>query len=176
MSAAHIAGKENTSTLLDVPSGGGTLLRLLDRAAYKGRVVEIDLSAALLTRANSAARDVPFETAILQADALQLPLRDETFDVVVSINGLHVMPDPVGFLAELRRVLRPGGELWIVTPVSATSLRSRLILGIAHRWNVISRQPPTLEELRQLFADVGLMEVEWLEGTSITGFRLARTS
>ena len=45
------------------------------------------------------------------ADATQLPYADQSFDAVVIANALHVMPEPEKALAEIHRVLRPGGLL-----------------------------------------------------------------
>ena len=45
-------------------------------------------------------------------DAFSLPYAESTFDVVVIANGLHVMPEPEKAMAEIRRVLKPGGLLF----------------------------------------------------------------
>ncbi len=46
-------------------------------------------------------------------------LADAVADVVISINGLHVVPDARRFLAEISRILKPDGRLWLITPVTA---------------------------------------------------------
>src|SRR2546430_1464783 len=48
----------------------------------------------------------------LRPPAARLPLADAGVDRVLCFNGLHVLPDKVKVLAEFRRVLKPGGELW----------------------------------------------------------------
>ena len=45
------------------------------------------------------------------ADASFLPFDDDSFDVVIISNALHIIPAPEKVLAEIRRVLRPGGRL-----------------------------------------------------------------
>ncbi|MCW2950107.1 MAG: methyltransferase type 11 [Thermoleophilia bacterium] len=171
-------GAENVPILLDVPCGGGTVLPFLRRADFHHRVVEFDLSSALLATAQQRASksSYPFDIALVRGDALNLPFDDDSIDGAISINGLHVMPDPARFLTEIARVLRPDGRLWMITPVSATAVRSRVILRIAKRWGVISQLPPTLDELRQLCAEAGFAEREWLGGTSITGMELEQAS
>jgi ubiquinone/menaquinone biosynthesis C-methylase UbiE len=47
----------------------------------------------------------------LAADAQQLPFPDESFDTIVNVESSHCYPDMAAFLAEVRRVLRPGGVL-----------------------------------------------------------------
>ena len=64
----------------------------------------------------------------LRADARRLPLRDETVDAVVSIAVLQLIPDPIAALAEMARVLRPGGRLAVMVPTAgrAASLLRKL--------------------------------------------------
>jgi SAM-dependent methyltransferase len=54
----------------------------------------------------------------LRADAQQLPLRDETVDAAVSLAVLQLIPDPAATLAEIARVLRPGGRMAVMVPTA----------------------------------------------------------
>jgi ubiquinone/menaquinone biosynthesis C-methylase UbiE len=65
---------------------------------------------------------------IVDAPAERLPFPDESFDAVVGTLVLCSVPDPAACLAEVHRVLRPGGRLVFVEHVAATD-RDRL-----HRW------------------------------------------
>ena len=61
------------------------------------------------------ARDLPVvETRVMDAAALDFP--DEAFDLVVVGFAMHILPDPVAAVAEIRRILRPGGEFAFTTP------------------------------------------------------------
>lgn len=93
--------------LLDLGCGSAPTGELLDRAtAYVG----LDLSAAELRLAQ--ARGLP----VAQADATRLPLADGAVDVVVCSMALQLLPlQPA--LAEVRRVLRPGGTFAATVPV-----------------------------------------------------------
>ena len=157
--------------LVDLPSGGGTLLPFLARDGFPGTVIEVDLAAAMLRRAvelhRATARDL--ETVFLQSDALDLSLRDAVADVVISINGLHVVPDPARFLAELARITKPGGRLWLISPVDGPGVRSRAILAAARSLRITSRTPPTLADLRSLLAEGGFVQFRSYGGASITG-------
>ena len=53
-----------------------------------------------------------------------LPVADASFDLVVCTQVLEHVPEPAAVLEELRRVLRPGGELWLTVPSSASCTRS----------------------------------------------------
>src|SRR2546421_11157503 len=76
------------AVLLDVPSGGGTLLELLAKTEFSGTVVEVDVATAMLRRAVETEkrldRSSSFDVVFVRGDALDLPLRDEIADVVVS--------------------------------------------------------------------------------------------
>lgn len=102
-------------TALDVGSGPGNVTASLGRAAGPdGLALGLDISEPMLARAvrNEAGPQVGF----MRADAQRLPLRDNTFDAVVSIGVLQLLPDPVTALAEMGRVLRPGGRLALLVP------------------------------------------------------------
>lgn len=162
--------------LVDLPSGPGTLLPFLARDGFDGTVVEIDLAISMLRRAvvlhrSSASR---LETVFIQSDALDLPLKSGVADVVISINGLHVVPDPGGFLAEVARITRHAGQLWLITPVDGPSMRSRAILAAANGLGITPRTPPTLGELGNLLAGAGFRNVRSYGGTSITGLACER--
>ena len=121
----------DTLTELGVPSGG----LVLDAGAGFGRhafelarrgyrTVAIDRAADEMaaTQATLAAMAETGEVedkhvvGVLRGDATALPFPDECFDAVVTAEVLEHIPDDVGALAELRRVLRPGGMLAATVP------------------------------------------------------------
>lgn len=95
--------------ILDAGSGTGAFLPDLRSAAPDATLVAIDRADGML-RARSRA-DVPAAVMDLQA----LGLADGVFDVVVLIFTVFHLPDPIKGLAELRRVLRPGGVIGLTT-------------------------------------------------------------
>ena len=159
-------------TILDVPCGSGTLLPLFQSAGFEGRVIESDLADAMMRRARDSAAS--FEVSFVQADARDLPLEPQSVDAVVSVNGLHVIPEPQRFVRELARVLKPGGRLWLITPVSSTGLRNRTILSLARRLEITPGPPPTLAQLHALLDEAGFRRDASLGGTSITGLVATR--
>ncbi len=98
--------------VLDVGSGQG--IDLAHFALEGARAVGIDLTPrhVELTRAHLAALSLEAETLI--ADAERLPFRDQAFDWISSNGVLHHTPDIRAALREIRRVLRPGGEIRVV--------------------------------------------------------------
>lgn len=101
---------------LDVGCGGGRLIeRLLDGGA--AQVAGIDHSSdvlALARRRNQTALARGIVTLEL-GDAAALPWRDGTFTLVLSSNAFFFFPSPLDVLAEMHRVLVPGGRLAVAT-------------------------------------------------------------
>jgi ubiquinone/menaquinone biosynthesis C-methylase UbiE len=96
--------------LLEVGVGTGRIALPLHR---RGRaIVGVDLSLPMLERyrAKAAAAGLP-PPAVLRADATRLPFGDASFDAVLEVHVLHLVPDWEQALAEARRVLAPGGVL-----------------------------------------------------------------
>jgi SAM-dependent methyltransferase len=122
LSPQDLSGK----TVLDVGCGMG---RFADVAASHGaNVVGVDLSVAA-DAANRNLGALP-NTAFLQADVFNLPLRPESFDVIYSIGVLHHTPDTHRAFAALPRLLRPGGRIviWVYTKERAVGYISSDIL------------------------------------------------
>jgi SAM-dependent methyltransferase len=97
--------------ILDVGVGPGLLAYDLARlAGPDGRVVGIDVSEDMLALARERLRELP-QAQVLRADALDLGLPDAAFDAAVSTQVHEYVADMPRALAELHRVLRPGGRL-----------------------------------------------------------------
>jgi ubiquinone/menaquinone biosynthesis C-methylase UbiE len=97
--------------VLDVASGLGPVARLAAEAAGpSGRVVASDISAAMLAVA-SARPEGPGWAAMeyLECPASAIAAADDSFDVVLCQQGLQFFPERAAAVAEMRRVLRPGG-------------------------------------------------------------------
>lgn len=111
--AADEIGRQPTGArILDVPCGGGVALRGL-RPGQQVTYVAADIAPAMLDRTMAAAyeRGVADVVQPRVADVGALPFPDDDFDLVVSFTGLHCFPDPRRAVAEMTRVLRPGGVL-----------------------------------------------------------------
>lgn len=107
---ASAVARRSPKRLLDLATGSGDLLRLLERRIPTlEETWGVDLSPSMLAvaRAKGLRR-------LLQADALNLPFPDGSFDVVTVAFGLRNFADRLRGLAEMRRVLRPGGSVFIL--------------------------------------------------------------
>ncbi len=100
--------------ILDVATGTGRVpLLMAGNAGFHGHVVGIDASDRMLSVARSklAAQGFDSYITLLRSDASQLPFPAEHFDIVTCLEALEFMPDQVAVLAEMARVLNPGGIL-----------------------------------------------------------------
>ena len=99
---------------LDVCCGTGDLA--LSMAAAGAQVIGCDFSSRMLEAAGERAKRLPLRRPpkFIQADALVLPAADEIFDIVTIGYGLRNLADLEKGIAELLRVLKPGGQLLIL--------------------------------------------------------------
>jgi len=100
--------------------GVGTGLAL-PRYAPDKRVTGIDLSGDMLAVARRRAAGLATVEALLEMDAEDTGFPDATFDIAVAMFVASVVPDPKRLMTEMRRVVRPGGELLFVNHLAAES-------------------------------------------------------
>jgi len=93
--------------LLEMAAGTGVVTRALASGLAKAEIVATDLNSAMIEEAKSVGTKRPVEWK--QADAMQLPFPDASFDAIVCQFGVMFFPDRAKSFAEARRVLKPGG-------------------------------------------------------------------
>ena len=97
--------------LLDVGCGPASITADLAEHVAPGRVVALDAAAGALdaARATLSERGLSEQVELARGDVMALPFEDGSFDIVHAHQVLQHLADPVGALAEMRRVTRPGG-------------------------------------------------------------------
>lgn len=101
---------KGSTKILEIAAGTGRLTRhLLENLPARTEVVVTDLQEPMLDVARS--RILDSRARFQQADMLELPFLDATFDAVFCQFGLMFPPDKLLALQEMRRVLKPGGTL-----------------------------------------------------------------
>ena len=101
-----------TGRVLEVGIGSGLSLPFYDESA--GHIFGLDPSPRLLAMAREAARKTAAPLQLIEGTAEVLPLEDQCIDTVVTTWTLCSIPEVGRALAEMRRVLRPGGRLLFV--------------------------------------------------------------
>jgi ubiquinone/menaquinone biosynthesis C-methylase UbiE len=152
---ATMARLQPGDAVLDVGCGTGTLaLEVARRVGSAGRVAGIDPGTEQIARARAKATrlhlPIEFQVGVIE----QLPYPDTTFDVVLSTLMIHHVPAPIKRqgLAEIARVLKPGGRL-----VMADFTRRQERAGRAARFHAGGS---SVQDLVALVSDAGFDQVE----------------
>jgi SAM-dependent methyltransferase len=113
---AHVAELPRGARVLEVGSGGGQMALEVARARPDLEWIGVDLSPAQVARATRRTRAArpARPPRFVCGSALELPFEAGEFDAVVSVGSIKHWPDPARGLAECVRVLRPGGQLFVV--------------------------------------------------------------
>jgi len=104
----HLTGSE---TVVDYGAGTGAFTLPVARALPHGRVVAVDLSQELLAKLREKLDpELAEHIELVHTVTNEIPLADAAADVVLGVNVLHEIADQAKALAEIRRVLKPGGR------------------------------------------------------------------
>ncbi|MBM1690614.1 class I SAM-dependent methyltransferase [Sulfitobacter geojensis] len=125
--------------VLDCGVGTGSLSIALD-SLMKGPIEfhAIDTSTEMLVQAKSAMQRAGLELHLQQADVMSLPYRDQSFDAVMAAHVLEHLPDPQRALAEMVRVLKPGGVVFLC--VTRRSLFGALVQLLWRTWAITEKE------------------------------------
>jgi len=142
--------------VLDVACGPGNFTRDFAREAAEGLVVGVDASETML---DVAVRDTESDNvAYVRGDACDLPFRDGSFDAVCCFAALYLIEEPMLALAEIARVLAPGGRVALLSscnrgplPASVANTIVRGLSGV----RVFGR-----DELTEALVESGLVDIQ----------------
>ncbi|MFO0945413.1 MAG: class I SAM-dependent methyltransferase [Planctomycetota bacterium] len=128
--------------LLDLGTGPGDFLIRIGKARPTWTLVGLDGAPVMLELARNALREAGLEerARLVLGDAKRAPLQERSFDIVFSNSILHHVADPVSFWREVKRLVKPGGEVFVCDLI----------------------RPPTLEEARRLLDEHARGESELL--------------
>jgi len=108
--AVRWAGAKDADAVLDCATGTGDLAIAFKNAVGGGRVVGTDFTPEMIELAREKSREITFEVA----DVTALPFADDTFDIASISFGIRNVGDPAKGIAEMARVVRPGGRVIVL--------------------------------------------------------------
>jgi SAM-dependent methyltransferase len=112
----ELVGLRTGDRVLDVAAGtGDSSLMAARRVGPGGHVLAVDISANMLKGADESAWEAGltnFDTRVLNAENLEI--ESDSFDVVICRIALMLFPDPLKALAEMHRVVKPGGKVAVM--------------------------------------------------------------
>ena len=152
--ALRLGGEQR---VLDVACGPGNFTHVFAGALTGGGLaVGLDASKPMLDRAVTE-HAVP-RAAYLRADARRMPFPDASFDAVCCYAALYLVPEPFTVLAEMLRVLAPGGRIALMTSYRGSwepQRAARTALGWASGVRMFDR-----DELTGVLRSSGLVDIE----------------
>jgi ubiquinone/menaquinone biosynthesis C-methylase UbiE len=163
--------------LLDCGCGPGTITVGLAATVAPGRTVGIDFEPSQIEQARSlAAKPGLQRIAFLVADAYELPFQSNTYDAVLAHTVLGNIQYPLRALAEMYRVLKPGGVIGIRGHDQGTNIFSPddPLLSEAHalyfkRWQHLGGDPFGARHSRALLRQVGFVNIGASASTEVWG-------
>jgi len=183
--AVELSGVRPGDRVLDVAGGSGDLSRLFrQRVGAQGQVLLTDINIDMLQVGRDRMIDAGTPVPAIQCDAERLPFADCRFDCVIVAFGLRNMTHKELALAEMRRVLKPGGRLLVLefsrvaAPLQplydAYSFKvlpvlGQRIAGDAESYRYLAesiRMHPDQETLRQMMLDAGFGTVDYFNLTA----------
>jgi len=133
--------------VLEVGCGRGVALPALARLLAPSLLVGLELEPELVEEARRALRCTGLDIPVFQGDVRRLPFADGSFDIVVDFGTCYHIADPGRALAEIERVLSPGGLFVHETPVGQLLAHPARSLGRTLPWSCA----PALARRRHAF-------------------------
>ena len=174
-----VANPQPGHHVLDIAGGTGDLSRAFaQRVGPTGRVVHTDINEAMLREGRNRLLDEGLVLPTMVCDAEKLPFADNSFDIVTVAFGLRNMTHKEQALAEMRRVLKPGGKLLVLEfsrvakplekaydwySFNVLPKLGQLVAGDEHSYRYLAesiRMHPGQEELRQMMKVAGFGHVD----------------
>ena len=157
VAVAQLVGLEDE--VLECACGTGAISTFL--APMCKKLVATDFSEGMLKQARKKLakyRNVTVE----RADITKLHYADDSFDVVIAGNVIHLLPDPGAAMQELERVVRPGGTIVVPTYVKRRPSKQGIIPKILLRLGVDFKEQFDVDSYQAFFEKLGYRNVTYI--------------
>jgi len=158
-----IAGLKEGETVLDLGSGGGMdAILAAQRVGTKGRVIGVDMTPEMIKLAKRNVKDAGLHNVEFRRGEIEnLPVEDETVDVIISNCVINLSPDKDAVFKEAYRVLRPGGRLTVSDIVTEGRLPDE-VLNDPENWAACISGALETEDYLCKIRDAGFRDVKVL--------------
>ena len=155
---AHAALREG-EVVVDLGSGGGIdVFRASKAVGDTGRVIGVDSTPEMLQRARGVAAKYEYRNVeFRQGEIEQLPVADNSVDVVISNCVLNLVPDKESAFREIYRVLKPGGKISVSDMVATQGGRKEIK---PDEWAACIAGAVTVNEYKGILEKAGFTEIE----------------
>ena len=149
---------EKTDNVLECPCGTGMIFELI--AGKCRKLVASDFSHGMLEQTQRKCRKYA-NVEVRFADIMALDFPDESFDIVIAANVIHLLDEPVQALKELDRVCRQGGKLIIPTYVNDENTgKTGNFARIVNKAGADFKRQFTYANYMDFFTEAGYTDVE----------------
>ena len=149
---------EPTDVVLECACGTGAITVCI--APKCRRLIATDFASGMLKQAARKCRKI-CNVSFRRADITKLKCRNDRFDKVVAGNVIHLLPDPGKALAELERVVKPGGKIIIPTYINMSKRSAGLAVKFVELLGADFKKQFDLDSYRSFFEEMGYDNVEY---------------
>jgi arsenite methyltransferase len=151
-----IAAMRPGETVLDLGSGAGfDCFLAASRVGRTGRVIGVDMTPEMVTKARDNARRISAATVDFRLGEIEhLPVPDESVDVIISNCVINLSPDKGAVFREALRVLKPGGRIAISDVVATQAIPKEVAQSVEALTGCVAGAAPA-DEIRALLAAAG---------------------
>ena len=149
---------DGTDVVLECACGTGAITVCI--AEKCRRLIATDFASGMLKQAARKCRKLS-NVSFRKADITSIKCKDDRFDKVVAGNVIHLLPDPGKALAELERVVKPGGKIIIPTYINMSKKSAGLAVKFVEFLGADFKKQFDLESYKSFFKEMGYDNVEY---------------
>ena len=149
---------ESTDEVLECACGTGAITVCI--AEKCRRLIATDYASGMLKQAARKCRRFS-NVSFKRADITSIKCKDDRFDKVVAGNVIHLLPDPGKALAELERVVKPGGKIIIPTYINMSKKSAGLAVKFVEFLGADFKKQFDIESYKSFFKEMGYDNVEY---------------